>query len=206
MTSTPATPAAAPVPAPVRAARARIARRLPRHTSRLVLREVGPADVRSVHAYRSLPEVTRYLGHPPLDLDAAQERVDRWLADPAGLSVAVELGGEVVGDVRLWFRAASAMAPAATEEVDAGLGYALHPGHQGRGLATEAVRELVDLVMDAGGVRRITARVFAPARPSSALLRRLGFHLDGVDRAAVLSPGGDTWWDDECWSLLRGDR
>ena len=23
---------------------------------------------------------------------------------------------------------------------------------------------------------------------------------------AGLSPDGDTWWDDECWSLLRGDR
>lgn len=196
---------AAPIPTQVRAARARIAGRLPRHTSRLVLREVGRADVGALHAYRSLPEVTRYLGHPPLDLDGARGLVDRRLADPAGISVAVELDGEVVGDVLFWFRAASAKAPAVTEEVDAGLGYALHPGHQGRGLATEAVRELVDLVMDAGEVRRITARVFAPARPSSALLRRLGFHLDGVDRAAVLSPDGDTWWDDECWSLLRSE-
>lgn len=189
-----------------REARTRIADRLPRHTSRLVLRELSPDDAEAVHVYRSLPEVTRYLGHPPLDLDGARARVDRWLADPAGLSVVLELDGEVVGDVRLWFRPASAMAPATTEEVDAGLGYALHPAHQGHGLASEAVEELVELVLDAGRVRRITARVFAPARPSSALLRRLGFHLDGIDRAAVLSPDGDTWWDDECWSLLRGDR
>lgn len=159
-----------------------------------------------MHAYRSLPEVTRYLGHPPLDVDAARSLVDRWLGDPAGLSVALELEGEVVGDVRLWFRAASAMAPAATEEVDAGLGYALSPDHQGRGLATEAVAEVVRLILGPGGVRRITTRVFAPARPSSTLLRRLGFQLDGVDRAAVLSPDGDAWWDDELWSLLRDDR
>ena len=159
-----------------------------------------------MHAYRSLPEVTRYLGHPPLDEDGVRQRVVRWLADPAGLSVAVELDGRVIGDVRWWFWQSSAREPAVSEEVDAGLGYALHPGVQGQGLATEAVGGLVQLVLGPGGVRRITARVFAPARPSSALLRRLGFHLDGVDRGAVLSPDGDAWWDDECWSLLRNDR
>lgn len=190
----------------VRAARARVAGGLPRHTPRLVLRELRPADAGAVHAYRSLPEVTRYLGHPPLDAAAAQELVGRWLADPAGLTVVLQRDGRVVGDVRLSFRAAAAMAPAATEEVDAGLGYALHPAEQGRGLAMEAVGEVVDLVLGTGGVRRVTARVFAPACPSSALLRRLGFHLDGVDRSAVLSPDGRSWWDDECWSLLRDDR
>lgn len=203
MLTTPATPT---TPSSVRAARARVAGRLPRHTSRLVLRELHPADVGAVHAYRSLPEVTRYLGHPPLDPAGAQELVGRWLADPAGLTVVLQRDGRVVGDVRLSFRAAAAMAPAATEQVDAVLGYALHPTEQGRGLATEAVGEVVDLVLGTGGVRRVTARVFAPARPSSALLRRLGFHLDGVDRAAVLSPDGRSWWDDECWSLLRDDR
>ncbi|WP_181009896.1 GNAT family N-acetyltransferase [Ornithinimicrobium sufpigmenti] len=192
-------------PVPVAAARARIVGALPRHTSRLVLRELTLADIEAVHAYRSLPEVTRYLGHPPLDPDGTRDLVHRWLGDPAALSVALELGGEVIGDMRLWFRRSSAMSPAVTEEVDAGLGYALHPDHQRRGLATEAVGEVVQLVLDAGGVRRITARVFAAARPSSALLRRLGFHLDGVDRAAVLAPEGGAWWDDECWSLLQSD-
>lgn len=194
------------VPAPVAATTARILGELPRRTSRLVLRELTVADIDAVHAYRSLPEVTRYLGHPPLDPDGARDLVGRWLEDPAGLTVALELGGEVIGDVRLWFRRSSAMSPAVTEEVDAGLGYALHPDHQRRGLGTEAMGEVVQLLLDTGGVRRITARVFAAARRSSALLRRLGFHLDGVDRAAVLAPDGGAWWDDECWSLLRSDQ
>ncbi|WP_192498748.1 GNAT family N-acetyltransferase [Ornithinimicrobium pratense] len=194
------------VAAPVSAAHARIAGELPRQTSRLVLRELTPADAAAVHAYRSVPEVTRYLGHPPLDPDGARDLVDRWLADPAGLSVALELDGAVVGDVRLWFWPSSVKAPATSEEVDAGLGYALHPGQQGQGLATEAVGEIVQLVLGPGGIRRITTRVFAAATPSSKLLCRLGFHLDGVDRAAVLAPEGEVWWDDECWSLLRSDR
>lgn len=202
---TSSTPPAAPPAQQVRAARARIVDRLPRQTSRALLREVAPDDVEAVHAYRSLPEVTRYLGHPPLALAGARDLVDRWLSDPAGLSVVLERDGEVVGDVRLWLRPSSAMAPATTEEVDAGLGYALHPAHQGHGLASEAVRELVELVLGPGDARRIIARVFAPAQASSALLRRIGFRLDGVDRAAVRSPDDDAWWDDECWSLLRED-
>lgn len=201
MTSSPA-----PAPPSVSSARGRIADRLPRRTSRLLLREVSTGDAARVGAYRSLPAVARHLGHPPLSADDARVLVDRWLADPAGLTVVLDLDGMVVGDVRLWLRPCSAKEPAVTDEVEAGIGYALHPAHQGRGLATEAVGGVVDLALGVGRARRITARVFAPARPSSSLLARLGFHLDGVDRAAVLAPEGDRWWDDECWSLLREDR
>lgn len=183
---------------------------LPRRTQRCLLREVRSSDAAAVHDYRRLEEVSRYLAHPPLAPADAEALVAGWVSDPAAVTVVAELDGRVVGDVRLFFRPASAMRPATTDEVEVWLGYAMHPQVQGRGLARECVGELVALALGDGpvevGARRITARVFAPAVPSSRLLASLGFHLDGVDRSAVLAPDGSTWWDDELWSLLPQDR
>lgn len=178
---------------------------LPLDTSRCRLRAVGRDDVVAVHAYRGLPEVTRFLGHPPLDRQQAGDLVADWLGDGTAVTVLCEVDGLVVGDVRLWFRRSAAMRPATTTQVEAGLGYAFHPRAHGRGLATECVGAVLELVLEPGGVRRVTARVFAPASASSRLLGRLGFTRDGVDRAAVLAPDGRTWWDDELWSRLAGE-
>ena len=188
---------------PVVAAVGRVRETLPVRTRRTVLRPVREDDVAAVLAYRGRPDVAAYLAHPPLDRTAAEELLGGWLADRTAVSVAVELDGRVVGDVRLVVRPGSAKAPATTEEVEGRLGYAVHPDVQGRGLATEAVREVVGLALGVGGLRRLTARVFAPAAASSRVMARLGFTHEGTERAAVLSPDGATWWDDQAWSLLR---
>lgn len=203
---------------------------LPLTTQRCVLREVVAGDEAALGAYRSDPEVTRFLGHPALDAAGVGELLERWRGEAGSVSLvaqrlnpatgengagengvgendvgennadnAVETGS-VVGDVRIRFRPSSALSPATTSAVDAALGYAFHPRVHGRGLATECVRAVLDLTLGAAGARRVTARVFAPASPSTRLLTRLGFTRDGVDRAAVLAPDGVTWWDDELWS------
>lgn len=174
---------------------------LPLSTQRCVVREVRVQDAGALHGYRSDPQVTQFLGHPPADADEVRRQIGDWLCDPASVSTVVEKDGRVVGDVRVRFRPASALAPATTTRVEAALGYAFHPGVHGQGLATESVRAVLGAALGAG-VRRVTARVFAPAVPSSRLLARLGFTRDGVDRACVLSPDGSRWWDDELWSLV----
>lgn len=183
---------------------------LPWTTPRLRLRPLSGADTPAVAAYRSLPQIALHLHHPPLGHDATEALLREWSADPARLTLGIEIDlirspGTLIGDVGLRFRTGSAKAPGISTAVEASLGYALHPDHQGRGLATEAVRACLDRVF-AAGLRRVTADVFAGASGSSALLDRLGFHLDGIDRAAVLAPDGHTWWDDERWSLLAAEH
>src|SRR5699024_3028155 len=148
----------------------------------------------------------------------------QWRADPSALSIVAVLTGAqvlpaadglpgdlrrgpgaaqpVIGDVRIRFRRAAAMAPATTTAGEAANGYAFHPQLQGRGLATESVGAVTDLLLGPVAAHRVPARVFAPATPSARLLARLGFTRDGIDRHAVLAPDGRTWWDDELWSRL----
>lgn len=187
-----------------RAARA-LAGEFPVSTERCLLRAAGEDDVADVQDYRRMPAVTQFLGHPPLDAAQTADLLAQWLRDDEAVTVVAEQDGHVIGDVRLRLRRASAMRPARTIEVEAALGYAFHPRVHGQGLATECVGEALEMALRASGVRRVTARVFAPAIRSSQLLARLGFSRDGLDRSAVLAPDGSAWWDDELWSLLPGE-
>lgn len=179
---------------------------LPIATGRIRLRVLRSADAAEFLEYHGQEQIHRYLGHGPLNPASTAALLRDWDADPSRLAIAVEIdrGDALIGDITLRFRRSSAMTPQRTDEVEASLGYALHPDHHGNGLASEAVAAVVRAALTAGA-RRITADVFAEAAGSSALLRRLGFHRDGVDRAAVLAPDGTTWWDDERWSLLASD-
>lgn len=62
--------------------------RLPRSTQRCLLRPIRGSDLPAVHSYRGQPQIAQYLGHPPLTLAGAGELVERWLGDPAGLTIA----------------------------------------------------------------------------------------------------------------------
>jgi RimJ/RimL family protein N-acetyltransferase len=173
-------------------------------TERLELRPLQEQDARAVHGYRGRPDVTAYLPHPPLSEIEVAERIAGWRADPDWLALSVRRrrGGGVVGDVQLMLRRSAALAPEATGEWDGWLGYALHPGHQGSGLGTEAVGAVLDLAFGRLALRRVGAKVFAPATPSSRLLARLGLRHEGTEVAAVLGPDG-TWLDDQSWAILR---
>ena len=67
------------------------------------------------------------------------------------------------------------------------IGYAVAPGHQGRGVATAVVRELLDRAR-AAGLRTGIAHTLGEESPSTAVLRHCGFQrvsdfVDPVDGA-----------------------
>lgn len=177
---------------------------LPWSTGRTRLRPLTEDDLDAFLGYRGRPDVSMHLSHSTLDRDAARDLLQRWLADPDRLCIAIEHRGVMIGDITVRVRACFAKAPAQTDAVESGLAYALHPDHQGTGLATEAVGTVVNRLF-AAGLRKMSTEVFHPATASSALLHRLGFRQDGLNRAVVLSPDGTTWWDDQLWSRLATD-
>lgn len=170
-------------------------------TERCRVEPLTPADAEVVFAYRSQPEVCRYLGHAAwTDLDQARE----WITDShaaGGGRLGIHADGVLVGDVMLRARPAGAVDGANAPAHVASLGYALHPDHQGKGLAREAVGAVVQAGFERWGLHRVEARVFTGARPSSRLLADLGFTREGVLRQVVWSREG-TWFDDEVWARL----
>jgi len=59
------------------------------------------------------------------------------------------------------------------------IGYEIAESYQGRGLATEAARQLVEYAFTFDSVREITANTLAEENASCAILRKLGFQFAG---------------------------
>lgn len=73
------------------------------------------------------------------------------------------------------------------------LGYALGERHQGKGYMTEALTAAVDFVFQRLGLHRIMANYMPENERSAAVLRRLGFEVEGRARDYVLI--GGRWRD-----------
>jgi ribosomal-protein-alanine N-acetyltransferase len=153
------------------------------HTARLTLRPVDPVDAEAVHAYRGRRDVTAYLVVVTADVDATRERLaaaaQRW-RDPTAarfdLAFAVVLDGAVIGDLSAW-NVTDDGEPTSPDPAEVYVGYALHPDHQGRGYAAEAVARLLDWLAERGATTAY-ANLFLANAPSLALLHRLGFVED----------------------------
>jgi RimJ/RimL family protein N-acetyltransferase len=141
------------------------------------------SDLDDLFAFHSRPEVVRYTPWPVRDRDETRVALERKLSqgelrgDGEWLVLAIELRetGTVIGEVLLkWASAADRQGE---------VGYALHTDHQGKGLASEAVREMLRVGFEELGLHRIVAILDDRNTPSARLLERLGMrreahHLD----------------------------
>jgi RimJ/RimL family protein N-acetyltransferase len=159
-------------------------------TARLLLRHWADADLPAFFDIYSRDEVTRWLGRHPrrpvADLPEARRGLERWrafsagLAAPLGLWAIVPLGPDVepqaepVGTALL-LPLTDADGPTGLTEV----GWHLHPGYQGQGLATEAAAALLQAAADAG-IREILALTDLDNTPSQAVATRLGMRDEGT--------------------------
>ena len=161
---------------------------------RVRLRPVVDSDLAAMVTYRGDPEVCRFLPFEPQNADDIRRRIGHLFGgtslegERGGVVLAVERleDGAVIGDLVLFHL-----------DVDAGsaeIGWVVNPAASGRGLATEAVRALVDTAFSTYGLRRLVARIDADNTRSIALADRLGMR-----REAHLI--GNEWfkgrWSDE---------
>ncbi len=148
--------------------------RYPVRTQRLLLRPMRETDVDALVAYRSLPEVCRWVPFEPMTAEVVRERLhgvwSRTVLEQAGqgltLGVEVEASGALAGDVYLFW--------ASSEQRSGEIGYVLNPRHAGRGYATEAAHAVLHLAFDGLELHRVIARVDADNEPSARVTQRLG--------------------------------
>ncbi|HEY2176930.1 MAG TPA: GNAT family protein [Mycobacteriales bacterium] len=171
---------------------------VPLATERLVLRRFRPDDAAAFAAYRSHPDVARYQSWtPPVPLAAATELAQTFAAGnprrPGWFQYAIELAADqrLIGDVGVCLH---------DNAMQAELGFTVAPDEQGHGYATEAVGRIIDHLVGERGLRRLAAECDARNVASAALLRRLGFTLEGRRRAHTWIKG--EWTDDLVFGLL----
>ncbi|MEU9018068.1 GNAT family protein [Actinomadura sp. NPDC048394] len=106
------------------------------------------------------------------------------------------------GDARLGFVAWSkVVASRVTHYYSFGIG--LHPDARGKGVGTEAQRQLIRYLFDYSQVHRLEADTEAENIAEQRVLEKLGLTREGVIRAAVFRDGA--WRDGVRYSILRTD-
>ncbi len=173
----------------------------PMRTERLTFRPATEDDVAAAWAFRRLPEVQEWM----TTADTDRVTFARRFVDPDRLSktLAIELDGVLIGDLMLAIGDAWAQAEVRDRAsgVQAEIGWCLSPEHQGRGYATEAVRELLRICFEELGLRRVVAMCFADNVPSWRLMERLGMRREEYAVRDSLHRSGE-WLDGMTYALL----
>ncbi|MEX0429196.1 GNAT family N-acetyltransferase [Nocardioides sp. DS6] len=177
----------------------------PVRTERLVLRRAVPEDLAATWRFRQLPEVYDWLGAATATYDAYRERFLRpgRLATKLVVELDEHVGTGVIGDLMVRVEDAWAQEEVVEEArgVQAELGWTFDPAYGGRGLATEAVRAVIDLCFGPLRLRRVQANCFADNEPSWRLMDRVGMRREAhmVQESLHRTKG---WLDGFSYALL----
>lgn len=174
---------------------------IPLRTPRLVLRPLEDRDLPAFLAYRNHPEVARYQSWKGmteaegLAFLAAQKQVVPGQAGAwAQIGIQLQATGALCGDVAIGL---------SEDGRQAELGYSLAPEHQGQGIATEAVRALLDHAFGVWGLHRVSATTDCLNLGSVALLERVGFRREAHHLQNIWFKGA--WGDEYVYALLAQD-
>ena len=178
--------------------------RLPITTERLVLRSLRPGDERHVFAYRSVPDVVRYIPGEPKTLEQVQdmvaERATAGRIEPSHpiCTLAVARDGRVIGDVLLHLDG-----PDGHDGRQAEIGWVLAPDMQGMGYATEAAEALVRVAFDELGVHRVWAQLDGENDASARICERRGMRREAYFQQGSWFKGQ---WTDLAVYAVRADE
>jgi RimJ/RimL family protein N-acetyltransferase len=172
-------------------------------SSRLTLRRFRDADLVPLLAYRNDPEVARFQAwelpfrrRDALHFIREQQTVKpgtpgRWFH----FAVTLRASSVLIGNCGLVVDVNGAR--------QAEIGFSFARAWHGRGLASEAVRELVGYAFSRLGMHRLVAVTQSENTRAIALLERSGFRLEGQTVASAWSRGR---WRNEClFALLEAE-
>lgn len=156
-------------------------------TDRLILRGMRVSDTEDMFEYARRPSVTQYLTWNP-HTDPAETREyltyvgQRYrTGDFYDWAVVDRESGHMIGTCGF----TSFNCPHDTAEI----GYVLNPAYQGKGLATEAVRRVLDFGFDELGLHRIEAHFMEGNDASRRLMERVGMAFEGYARESMRIKG-----------------
>ncbi|GHH63013.1 GNAT family N-acetyltransferase [Lentzea cavernae] len=176
----------------------------PLKTARLLLRPFEPGDLDDFYAYRSRPDVFRYLYDESVTREECAELLTKLVADSElrsegqRLALAVHLpeADRVIGSAFLKWRS--------VKDRQGEIGYSLHPDFQGRGYASEAAGKMLELGFDGLGLHRIVAECDPRNEPSWRLMERLGMRREAHFRELEVFKG--EWGDLFVYAMLAEEH
>ena len=134
-----------------------------------------------------------YFPHPYTE-EAGKEWLSKTIGASPVINLAIALDGEAIGGIGLILNSDVYL-------MSAEIGYWLGEPYWGKGIATEAVRQMIEYTFYYFDIIRLYAEVFETNKASMRVLEKNGFYLEGVRRKAVLKNG--VLMDDYIWVKLR---
>lgn len=156
-------------------------------TDRLLLRRVTVADVQTVYEGLSDPIVTAFYGISYATLADTHKQID-WYDNLHRNGTGIWWAISSLENPREMFGAIG-FSDLLQHYRRAELGYWLLPRHWGNGYVTEALEAALAYAFDALRLVRIGAKVELDNVRSFNVLKRAGFHFEGVKRAAEVKNG-----------------
>lgn len=160
-------------------------------SSQMRLRPLAKDDEAELRRIHTTPEVALWWDVP--------EEGFPWTDEPESTRLTIEVDGAVAGLIQFW----EELTP---KYRHATIDLFLEPTLHGRGLGTEAVRRLVDHLIDDRGHHRIT---IDPGTGNTAAIRsyeKVGFRPVGVMRRYERRVGSEEWRDGLLMELLADER
>ena len=170
-------------------------------TKRLTLRPFQESDATAMFEnWARDPEVTKYLTWTPhksveetrarcafCEEESKQPNVYHW---------AIELEGELIGDIEIgeigWTETGN-------------VGYCMAKKYWGKGLMTEAFREVIRFAFEEVGLHRIEGMHAAVNIGSSRVMEKCGLKYEGLKRDGFRLPSSDEWVDIVVRGILKED-
>lgn len=149
------------------------------------LREYRPADADRLVELANNRNVSRYLTCA-FPYPYTREDADWWIAigarENGAVTKVVEHDGEFVGSIGI-------TPQSGWRSRLAEIGYWLGEPYWGRGIATEALRQMTEHVFASRAYTKLFAGVLEANRPSIAVLEKNGYRLEGVLEKEVVKDG-----------------
>jgi len=169
----------------------------PLQTPRLTLREFRDADLDDIHAYASMPEVSRFMAWGPNTPEDSRAFLDRALGQQSDwprrhVGLAIERDARVIGSIRLDLQG--------DENSEADLGYTLAQDQWRQGLATEAAMAVLEVAFGKLGLHRVWATCDVENVGSFGVMEKLGMRREAHFRQDKLIRGA--WRDSFLYAIL----
>lgn len=173
---------------------------LPLSTKRLLLRDFRPTDAKDIQRYASDPEVVKYMAWGPNAPEETRKHLEEKLAEQKtvprnnfNLAVVLKSKRVVAGSIGL-----------VIDEVkhrSAWFGYVLARQYWGRGLATEALRAILEFGFGQLNLHRIHATCDIRNKASARVMEKAGLRREGVRRKDRWVKG--RWRDTAVYAILE---
>jgi RimJ/RimL family protein N-acetyltransferase len=154
-------------------------------TERMILRRYRPEDAEPLHRYLgSDPAMSKYSGWEPYaTLETAQETVRRFIAgydkEERTYSWVMDIDDVVVGTIGAY--------DGRDDRIE--VGFSIVKGWQGRGLATEALKTVLEYLTKNEGIPCVTAWCASENTGSRRVLEKAGMHLVRTEKDGLTAGG-----------------